>query len=103
MPGVLTTSSSVSCVQGGKVSPLTSSAKLKVGGDAVLLKNQVSSWTVTGCGNTNSPCATVSAPTAGVSTKLKVQGSPVLLASFMATGTADPITASGAATKLTTS
>jgi hypothetical protein len=105
MPGVLTTSATVSCAQGGKVSPLTSSATLKVGGNAVLLENQVSTWTVSGCGNTNAPCASVSMLPGkpGVATKLKVKGSAVLLANFAATGTADPISASNAETKLTAS
>ena len=105
MPGVLTTSATISCAQGGKVTPLTSSATLKVGGNAVLLENQVSTWQVTGCGNTNAPCASVSMSPSktGVATKLKVKGSAVLLANFAGTGTADTISATGAETKLTAS
>jgi hypothetical protein len=84
MPGVLTTGSTISCTQAGTVTA-ASNAKLKVNGESVLLKNQVSTWTV-GCPPPNPKCVSANPPSAGVSTKLKVQGSAVLLATLQATG-----------------
>lgn len=85
MAGVLTTASNVKCGHGpGRVST-SGSAKLKVGGNAVLLKTGVSSKSVSGCttvtdANTSSlQCSTVSSVTAGEATKLKVGGSFVML------------------------
>jgi hypothetical protein len=102
VPGVLTTTSIITCATEGKVTPV-SAAGLKVDGKPVLLQNQVSTWTVAGC-KKNTPCATVAAPTAGVSTKLKVKGTPVLLANLAAQGSSgDPVKATGVQTKLTAS
>ena len=100
MPGVLTTSTSITCATQGIVSA-PGSAKLQAAGAPVLLANDVAKWSVAGC-KKNTPCATVGAPTAGVSTKLMVGGSPVLLATLQASGSSgDPLTASGVQSKLT--
>jgi hypothetical protein len=100
VPGVLTTSSKMGCATQGVVTA-PSTAKLHADGAAVLLENGVSSWTVASCGK-NPPCKTVAPPTAGVSTKLTVQGSAVLLATLQAQGSGgDPVTASMVQSKLT--
>jgi hypothetical protein len=87
MPGVLTKGSNVTCGHGGTV--VTSSpAKLKVNGQAVLLKDGIASKPVSGCttppasdpsGPTAIPCATVTSVDLGEATKLKVDGSAVML------------------------
>lgn len=99
MPAVLTNSSTVTCATQGTVTP-ASAAKLKVGGNSVLLVSDVSSWTVVGC-KKNTPCATVAPPTAGAATRLTVGGTAVLLASLAAQGSSgDPVTAVANQSKL---
>ena len=88
MPGVLTEGSNVTCGHSpGKVST-TGSPKLKVSGQAVLLKDGIMGKSVSGCGTppasdvsgpTAIPCLTVTTVTTGEATKLTIGGAPVML------------------------
>jgi hypothetical protein len=87
MARVMTTNGSAGCGHGGSAQ-LSSSAKLKVSGAAVLLAGDVTSWTIKpGCSQTNSQggekiCTSITSQTAGKSSKLKVDGQAVVLDSF---------------------
>jgi hypothetical protein len=92
---VLTTASSVTCTHGGVVD-ISSDAKLTVGaaGDRVLLQAGVmgkSFKTAPPCSNLDNPntgalqCKHVVTVTGGTSSKLRVGGQPVLLASLAGT------------------
>jgi heat shock protein HslJ len=85
MAFIMTTAGATGCNHGGSAL-LTSSAKLKIAGKRVLLANAVTSWTIlTGCGQTGSGqkiCTKFTNQTAGQSTKVKVNGQPVVLDSF---------------------
>ncbi len=92
MPKVLTINSTIQCGHGGKV-VITSSAKLKINGYPVLVKDNVDGKPMTGCettfasdssGPTDIPCSSVSLVPSepgvvGEATKLKVGGQFVLL------------------------
>ena len=87
MAGVLTTSSKVICGHGGTVST-SSSAKLKVSGNPVLLKTGIAQQAVSGCLTPTTPpppgpasikCTLVSSVDTGEATKLKAGGNPVML------------------------
>jgi hypothetical protein len=87
MPGVLTTGSNVSCGHAGTVTT-SSSAKLKVNGQPVLLKEGIASKSVSACSTPNAsdasgptaiPCATVSSVDAGEATKITAGGSAVMI------------------------
>ncbi len=87
MPGVLTTGSNVSCGHGGTVGT-SSSAKLKVSGNAVLLKTGIAMKSVSSCqtppasdvsGPTAMKCTTVTSVDSGEATKLTAGGAPVVL------------------------
>lgn len=86
MPNVLTTASKVHCAHPLAGVPSTvqteGNAKLRVGGQAVLLKTGIVGHKVTGCGITgpnSSPCSAVSAITAGDKGRLRVGGVPVVM------------------------
>ncbi|MEZ4731292.1 MAG: hypothetical protein R3E79_29590 [Caldilineaceae bacterium] len=84
MPNVLTTASPVVCGHGGPVT-VSSSAKLTVKQNPVLLKSSIASKAVSGCTTVPDPntstkaCTTVASVTAGEATKLTVRGNPVML------------------------
>ncbi|MCC5858922.1 MAG: hypothetical protein JJT90_12250 [Ectothiorhodospiraceae bacterium] len=84
MAKVLTTAGTVICGHGGNAT-LSSSAKLTVDGDPVLLQSDFSSWPFdAGCAQKDSSssqvqCATITGITGGASTKLTVGGVAVLL------------------------
>ncbi len=87
MAGVLTTSSKVICGHGGTVST-SSSAKLKVSGNPVLLKTGIAQQAISGCtttvkppppGPVSKPCISVTSVDSGEATKLKAGGNPVIL------------------------
>ena len=95
---VLTTTAGLSCsFQGTVTTANAGTIKLVVAGKPVLGASGVTTWTVASCqavvGNSKSPCATVGAPTAGVSTKLTSNGQAVLLASFSAPAEGSAVTA----------
>jgi len=99
MAGVLTTGSTVGCGHGGTVST-SGAAKLKVSGNPVLLKTGIAGQAVSGCKTPlvvppppppSSPCHTVASVITGEATKLKVNGSPVMLDTL--TGTTDGVVA----------
>jgi hypothetical protein len=81
----------VLCAHGGQAKPGVTSAKVKVGGQAIV--TQSGPWTISGCAFTpptgNGPCATATWSTAA--TRVKAGGEPVLLqdsqASCVPTGT----------------
>ena len=103
MPAVMTTGGKISCPSEGKAT-LSSGAKLKAGGNPVLLVPDATTWVIGGCKNGSTPCTAISAVLAGSSTKLKVNGSPVLLQGAKGTtnGTDAAFTADDAGqTKLT--
>jgi hypothetical protein len=91
MAFALTTASTISCPHAGSVTP-TSPAKLSVGGNQVLLTNQVSSWSILLCSVPTNPastpptkqCLKVVSETGGDATKLTVGGVAVLLDSAVA-------------------
>jgi hypothetical protein len=92
----LTNAGDVKCGHQGKA-VLSSTAKLKVSGQNVLLKTDVMGKTIAGCsivlasdmsGVTDKPCLTVASVTAGEATKLKVGGFFVILDDQLA-GTTD--------------
>ena len=88
MSGVLTISSNVTCGHNGKVQT-SSSAKLTVNGQAVLLKDSIASKSIATCSTkpaadasgtpTDAPCITVSSVDSGGATKLTAGGSAVML------------------------
>lgn len=81
-PGDPTTEPPTSPTHGGTVATI-SSAKLKVNGMFVILKESIVNMTVAGCSNpatpATNPCITVTSVTAGEATKLKVGGKAVIL------------------------
>jgi len=79
MPAVMTTSGAIACATQGKAT-LLSTAKLKAGGNAVLVSSDASTWVIGGCKNTSTPCTAVSKVNSGEAAKLKVGGSAVVLA-----------------------
>lgn len=86
MPAVLTEGSSLKCAHQGTVST-SGATKLKVSGRNVLTVSGMGSWSVgsdcTQKGTNMKQCTKVVPPPAsGASTKLRVQGSPVVLASL---------------------
>jgi hypothetical protein len=101
MAGVLTVASTVTCTHGAAVE-ISSSAKLTVGGSAVLLRDGVEGKTVDSC-PANTPCKTVTAVTAGEASKLTAGGAPVLLDGLVAATNAAKVVVSADQTKLTAS
>jgi hypothetical protein len=89
MPSVLTTLSNVTCGHPPGLAQVQSQAKLAVGGGPVLLEAGIRSQRITACGtplSTNSiPCQLVSSVTAGLSTKLRAGGQPVVLQTLKGT------------------
>jgi hypothetical protein len=84
MGSVLTTGSTISCKHGGTAT-LSSSAKLRVGGNPVLLKADATTWAFTKCGQVGTgltPCTNIVSLSAGEAGKLTVGGVPVLLDSL---------------------
>lgn len=93
MGNVLTTDSRVTCGHSGNVE-VTSTQKLKVSNNSVLVKTSIEGKSIPvipspGCcqtqpvsdasGTTANPCTTVSSVTRGEATKLKVNGQAVML------------------------
>jgi hypothetical protein len=85
MATALTTGSTIACPHGGTVSP-SSSAKLSVSGQPVLLVNQVTSWSISpSCSVLTNPqagtkqCQNAVSESGGDATKLTVGGTAVLL------------------------
>jgi hypothetical protein len=84
----LTTASTVTCGHSPGIVQTTSLAKLKVGGQPVLLRSSIDGAAVTLCGTTPAsdpsgvtakPCTAVSGVSAGASLKLKTGGKAVVL------------------------
>ncbi len=80
---VLTTASTITCENSGTVTT-KSSAKLTVKGNPVLLKSEISQWSIAGCLQTNAnagevQCAKVVSASGGDSARLKSMGETVLL------------------------
>jgi hypothetical protein len=84
MPKVLTTGSNVTCGHEGTVAT-SSTAKLKINGQPVLLQEGIVGKTVENCltptvsNPTSSPCASVSSVDKGNATKLTGGGNAVML------------------------
>lgn len=89
MPAVLTKGDTLKCTVGQGTVQSTGADKLVVAGHKVLTQAGVAGKSIFGCAPSGSPppptCTTVSSITSGVSTKLFVGGSPVLLAGMAAT------------------
>lgn len=91
MPKVITEGSTIKCPHQGTVTFTASQHLLKVDGQAVLVVDDISSGTVSGCTNPtdrskgSQTCTKVISMTnsAAVATKLKVGGKPVLLETAM--------------------
>jgi hypothetical protein len=82
MAQAMTTGSSITCPDNGSFT-LTSGAKLKVNGKAVLKASDSSTWQATGCTQTDASssqvqCLKIAALTSGQLTKLKLGGSAAL-------------------------
>lgn len=98
MASVLIQNSSVTCGHQGTVET-SSSAKLKVNGQPVLLKNSINQKSVTTGSCSTVPdeskgitkCETVVSVTAGEATKLKVGGQGVMLDTLSGTTDGNPI------------
>ncbi|MCP2341337.1 hypothetical protein [Actinomadura rupiterrae] len=80
MPAVLTESSVLQCVHGGKVVAQPGSRKLNVDKAAVLVRADVLAAVVAGCPLTPKPCTKVTTVTAGLATRLLILKEPVVLA-----------------------
>ena len=108
MATVLTTGSSVTCSHQGRVA-LSSSAKLKVANNPVLLSTDFASWGITNCTQTGgppTPCTNIVSVATGPASKLTVGRVPVMLDTLAGpTNGAPPGTVSATAghTKLTAS
>lgn len=96
MAHVMTTNGSTGCAHGG-TARLSSSAKLKVNGAAVLLAGDVTTkWSITpGCSQTDTSksmvvCAKFVSMSKGSSTKLRVGGQAVVLDSFAGNTNGNP-------------
>ena len=108
MPAVLTTGSTVGCGHDPGRVTTSSSAKLTVKGEPVLLETSIVGKSVSGCStaqsSSTSPCKSVVSLASGRATKLTAGGRPVVL-STLAGATdgvpAGPLKASGVQTKLT--
>src|SRR6266852_7198224 len=93
MANALTTGSQISCAHQG-IASTTSSAKLTVGGNPVLLANGFSAWAIGGCtqvGTGLTPCAKIAAISVGQATKLSVGGVAVLFDSLVGTTNGSPV------------
>lgn len=110
MGAPLTTASTVTCADAGTVT-LSGQGKLTVSGNKVLASSDVSSWSISGCTQTNAnagqvPCATVVSQSGGKATKLTVGGSPVVLADLSGKTNGTPhntLSATAGQSKLTAS
>jgi len=91
MAAVLVDGVEIQCLHGGKAKITPSQTALKVGGKAAILKTDLEKALITGCGLTPKPCAKMDTITAGVSTVLKVNGTPVMLASVQGKTDQEPI------------
>jgi hypothetical protein len=93
MANVLTTGSVITCLHTGTAT-LTSGAKLKVGGNPVLLETQATKFLIAKCtqvGTNLTPCTKIATVKSGsVSVKLKVGGVAVLLDSLGGTTNGNP-------------
>ena len=93
MAQAMTTGSSIKCLDSG-VFTLTSAAKLKVNGSAVLKASDSAQWTATGCTQTNAnasevPCVSI-VSLSGQLTKLKLGGAPALGSNATGTSSGTP-------------
>lgn len=80
---VLTTASTITCKDSGTVTT-DSTAKLTVKGKPVLLKGEISKWSIAGCTQTNAnasetQCSSMLSADGGDSARLKSMGETVLL------------------------
>ncbi len=90
MTYVVTTKSDVECAHAGVASLSAPSPKLTVGGNSVVLKQDLLAASLAGCTQvpppqTNVACAKVATLISGEATKLTVRSQPVLLDSLSAT------------------
>jgi len=85
MPAVLTEESDLRCTHQGTVVVVAGTRALTVGGAAVLVLDDMLTATVTGCPQSPTPCALVTAVAQGASTTLTTGGRPVLLATASGT------------------
>lgn len=84
MSKVLTTASSIKCLDQGIVVPTTEQSVLKVNGNNVLIEKVQGNFVVGTCTqipppDTDKPCTTIQSQTGGTSNVLKVDGKPVVL------------------------
>ena len=102
MPPVITEAATVICAHAGKITPSSSQHKLTVGGVAVLLAGDLTGKDFATCPNasvSSSPCKNTLSESGIFATKLKVNGTAVLLAGSNGTTNGMPlVTALWAAT-----
>ncbi|MER5199991.1 hypothetical protein ACWD3J_41550 [Streptomyces sp. NPDC002755] len=96
MPEVLTTASVLTCAHGATLLTTASQTALTVDGAAALLVTDLLGATVPACPNTDAakgqtPCVKVTAVSVGASRLLKVNGTPVALATAKGTTQATPV------------
>lgn len=91
MPAILTTSDTLLCSYGGKVT-LAGAAKLRVGGGMALTASHMQGCPVVGCGAgaSSQPVCTSVSSLSGAATKLRVGGEGVLLPSLSGQAAASP-------------
>lgn len=92
---VLNASAVIRCSHGGTVTVTPSQQALKAGGGAVLVRADLLAATIAGCTNTDAragqvPCVSILAVTAGVATRLKAGGQPVVLEDAAGTTSSTP-------------
>lgn len=95
MSKVLTMGATIACPHGGSVMIVSGRTKLTVDGNPVLTAADLIGAPILGCTNTApgfTPCLAVASVLAGFSTRLAVDGQPVLLetATGMTNGTPGP-------------
>jgi hypothetical protein len=97
MSKVITSAARITCAHQGTVSPVPSQRKLKIQSSPVLLAADLVGAPIAGCTNLptttspqNVPCTETIGATAGTSTKVTVDGTPVLLDSAQGSTNGSP-------------
>jgi hypothetical protein len=100
MAYVMTKQGSANCAHSGTTT-LQSSSKLKVSGSPVIVSSDVSTWSISGCAQTDTAHSQVQCATYmsfnGKASKLKVNGEAVVLDTFSGTTNGKPDSSSAPA------
>lgn len=85
MTAVLTAASTILCPHKLPITLASAQTLLKVNGDAVITRSDLTTRPITPCTFANAPCTKITEITQGVATTLKVGDDPVLLQSAQGT------------------